>query len=150
MRIFIYLFVSYLVKDIFQCTPLEVLHHVAGSIFSFGFLLTSSGAHAYMTGCVLLEFGNVFRNLSMIVTSGPYRVPLHLLAVVVFICVHIPTLWIVTQVVSARSENDSTVFFYLVGVASLVVIALRQKVCYEDYLEAKKVWALEKAKKKAR
>jgi hypothetical protein len=136
MRVYAMVMIAYLAKDLPFCNTIEIVHHVAGIVVTLGFFLTERGMYGYMTGCVTLEFANIFMNLAHIwphASFGASRLFMYRLNVFANTASHVLGLYVTYFTFVNRGENDSTAFFVAFAVAALAVMLIRQQINYGNY-----------------
>ena len=138
MRVLHVVMLGYLAKDMLYCTVLQQIHHVAGLIITSAFMYAGSGAHGYMTGCIVLETANFFYNYSSV---GSQRTRTwYAVAIAAFTAAHVVGLSIVFRFVVQSGKSTSPGHWFVL-VASLGLCAMRQR-------EVHARWSSFKAKKK--
>lgn len=133
MRVFVFVFLGYLVKDIWYCSPLEIVHHVAGITFFSLVLVAPAGAHAFTISCFLLEFANGFLNFSWLLHHTPWWQSAAGLAVVMFTVVHIPALYLLYRLCTEPTPESSPTLYWVLFVVASVVCLIRTTEILKTY-----------------
>ena len=123
---------SYLIKDVLYCTPLQQVHHISGFWFLMYFLVVPRGINAFVTGCVCLEYGNAFLNISVLKNQRLH----YKIALVAFTCVHIPGAYCIYRTIQDQQGDENTMFFRFIALASVIVLVMREREVICNFLES--------------